>query len=99
MPSASTMRRRNRRRRRSYVGLFGSATPSCAGRKIRSIAFPALATGVARLSAEQSAAAILVETVAYLETLPELEEVQIALDPRRADVAEAFYRQIQQYSN
>ena len=70
----------------------------CTARGIRSIAFPALATGTARLTPEQSASAILIETLAYLETQPELEDVHLVLHPEGAgDRERRFYLQVQQY--
>jgi len=70
----------------------------CAARGIRSIAFPALATGTGRLSPEQSASAILIETFAYLETQPALEHVHIVLYPDGGGgVQERFYLKAQQY--
>lgn len=70
----------------------------CARRKIRSIAFPALATGTARLSPEQSASAILIETCAYLETEPLLEDVHIVLHPQNDTLIPArFYLKAKQY--
>lgn len=70
----------------------------CTIHKVRSIAFPALATGTARLAPEQSAAAIIVEICTQLISRPEIERVHIALHPSRwSDVAPRFYWQIQQY--
>ncbi len=70
----------------------------CARRGIRSIGFPALAAGTAKLSPEQSASAILVETLAYLETRASLEEVHIALYPvGLGNVQERFFLKVRQY--
>lgn len=65
---------------------------------LRSIAFPALATGAAGLEPEQSAASIIVEILRHLGDGSDLERVHIALDPlRRGAVTRRFYLQVQQY--
>lgn len=69
----------------------------CATRGVRSIAFPALATGTARLSPEQSASAILVETCTYLRASPSLEHVRIVLYEQSGGASERFYLKAQQY--
>lgn len=70
---------------------------ACVTRGVRSIAFPALATGTARLSPEQSASAILVETCTYLRTEPPVEHVRIVLYEQSGGVGERFYLKAKQY--
>jgi hypothetical protein len=63
-----------------------------------SIAFPALATGVAELSPEQSAVAIILETAAHLVSATRLRTVTLALYPRPGlpqDILPRFYTQVQ----
>lgn len=66
----------------------------------RSIAFPALATGAGRFSAEASAMAIVVEIYRYLSGTTALESVMIVLHAGgayEADTSLRFYTQVRQY--
>jgi O-acetyl-ADP-ribose deacetylase (regulator of RNase III) len=72
----------------------------CDERKLASIAFPALATGVARLSPERSAVATIMETAAHLAETTQIKFVAIALFARPglpADVMGRFYGQMANY--
>ncbi len=64
----------------------------------QSIAFPALATGAARLSPERSAIAMLIETASHLSSKTSLRTVIMALYPRpglQRDILPRFYSQVQ----
>ena len=63
----------------------------------QSIAFPALATGVARLSPERAAVAMMIETATHLSTPTNIKLVIMALYPRsglRHDILPRFYSQV-----
>jgi hypothetical protein len=67
--------------------------------EFRSVAFPALATGVARLSPERSAVAMLIEAASHLASKTSLTTVVLALYPRPGlprDVLPRFYSQVQE---
>jgi O-acetyl-ADP-ribose deacetylase (regulator of RNase III) len=74
------------RRESTTVDLVTSVTATCLKlcdeMGFRSIAFPVLATGAARLSREESAVAMLVEIGSHLRTSTSLESVVLALYPR-----------------
>lgn len=63
----------------------------------QSIAFPALATGVAQLSPERSAVAMIIETAAHLSSQTNIKLVIMALYSRpglRRDILSRFYSQV-----
>jgi O-acetyl-ADP-ribose deacetylase (regulator of RNase III) len=64
----------------------GRCLALCDGMGYRSIAFPALATGAARLSLERSAVAMLVEIASHLRSPTGVRTVVLALYPRFAHV-------------
>jgi len=65
-----------------------------------SIAFPALATGVARLSPEHCAVAMMLEIAAYLSKTTDIKLVVIALYARNklpGDIIPRFYSQVSEF--
>ncbi|MET0398826.1 MAG: macro domain-containing protein [Longimicrobiaceae bacterium] len=77
------------------TGVTARCLELCDQMGFRSIAFPALATGAARLSLEQSAVAMLIEIASHLRSPTNLRTVVLALYPRFAhvprDLAPRFY--------
>ncbi|WP_437514859.1 macro domain-containing protein [Sorangium sp. So ce1099] len=72
----------------------------CDAQRFTSIAFPALATGVARLSPERSAAAMLMAIADYVSGATQIQSITIALFPRFSpdhDVAMRFYAKIKDF--
>jgi len=72
----------------------------CEEMGLQSIAFPALATGVAALLPERSAVAMLVETASHLSSPTSLKTITIALYPREGlprDVLPRFYSQVRNF--
>lgn len=72
----------------------------CDERGFRRIAFPALATGAGRFSAEASAMAIVVQIYRYLSRPTGIESVMIVLyagSGYEAKTAQRFYTQVRQY--
>jgi O-acetyl-ADP-ribose deacetylase (regulator of RNase III) len=70
----------------------------CDAMGFQSIAFPALATGVAALSPERSAAAMLIEIASHLRSRTTLKTVILALYPRPGlprGILPRFYSQVQ----
>ncbi len=64
------------------TGVTARCLQLCDEMGYRSIAFPALATGAARLSLEQSAVAMLIEIASHLRSQTSLTTVVFALYPR-----------------
>lgn len=73
---------------------------SCDEMGFKSIAFPALATGAARLSPERSAVAMIIETALHLSGPTNIDLVVIALFQREglnAQVLPNFYKQVSDF--
>jgi O-acetyl-ADP-ribose deacetylase (regulator of RNase III) len=88
------------------IALIQQVTRRCldlaAAQGLKTIAFPALATGMANFAPESSAIAMIVEIVNYLENYDHFEEVKIVLHRHRDrtiqdETVTRFYQQLSQF--